>query len=236
MLRRLGIWVAAAVVTLAVALPAAPPAGAQEAGSRETVTVTFRLSVDGQVPGWQHFGVDYPVGGEKVDDIPLCTTGTDSGMAAPPCRSGEAYTASVEMPAGTPLAFDFVRSDTRTAPERFKSETRTFTEDATVSAAYHFPGGEVSGIDGETTPQEEYPGSPAEDQYAAVEPPSGSESPAPPREYPESTAAATGNGTAGNEGVIPGGLLPDTGGATLLVAGAGALLTAAGLLVYRRVR
>ena len=148
MLRKLRVLVAVLAVALA-ATSAASPALAQEVRGSETVTVTFRLSVDGQVPGWQHFGVDYPVGGGDVNDIPLCTTGTDSGMAAPPCRNGETYTASVEVSAGTPLAFDFVRNDTRTSPERFKSETRTFTEDTTVSAAYQFPGGGVSGTGAE---------------------------------------------------------------------------------------
>ena len=231
---------------LAVTLVAASPALAQETQDPETVTVTFRLSVDGQVPGWQHFGVDYPIGGDEVGDIPLCTTGTDSGMAAPPCRSGETYTASIEVPAGSPLAFDFVRNDTRTAPERFASEKMTLAEDTTVSAAYHFPGGTASaGTDSgadtgsRTAP---LPSGSAEGQYAPASGDEGSTQ----RGYSGGSAATggetgggeTGNGSTGaeaSEGIV-GGVLPDTGGATLLLAGAGALLTAAGLLAYRRAR
>ena len=235
MLRKLRVVVVAVVVALAVASPAL----AQEVRDSETVTVTFRLSVDGQVPGWQHFGVDYPVGGEDVNDIPLCTTGTDSGMAAPPCRSGGTYTASVEVPAGTPLAFDFVRNDTRTSPERFQSEARTFTENATVSAVYHFPGGGSIGYRGGAgaeQPGRKHPlrrrmlESAVADQYTAA---SGGEASTPPRKHhPAGDAAA---GVEAAEG-IAGGVLPDTGGAALLLAGAGALLTATGLLVYRRAR
>ena len=249
MLRKLKVL----VVVLAVTLAAASPALAQEAQEPETVTVTFQLSVDGQVPGWQHFGVDYPVGGEDVRDIPLCTTGTDSGMAAPPCRSGETYAASVEVPAGTPLAFDFVRSDTRTAPERFESTSRTFTQNTTVSAAYHFPGG--AALDNGAEPDvgagtqpaspQGHPESAVADQYAAT--PDGGEGSTPSREYTGSaaaaTTAATGDGTSGNASAgagagdgIAGGVLPDTGGAALLLAGVGAILTAAGLLAYRRTR
>lgn len=227
MLRRIQFLAVVLAVTVAAASPAAAQGvtGAESGSGDGSVTVTFQLSVDGQVPGWQHFGVDYPVGGETVGDVPLCTTDTDTGMAAPPCESGGVYTASVEVPAGTPVAFDFVRNDTRTAPERFSSETQTFMQNTTVSAAYQFPGAEVSGA-----PVEE-----------AV--PAGSEVVSPPSPQSGSSAvqgttgavAATDADTeTGEAGVISS--LPDTGGVAVVLLGAGAVATATGLLFYRRTR
>ena len=136
--------VIALVAALAVAAIFSSPALAQTntgaaVQSSGTANVTFQLKLNGQVPGWQNFAIEHYVDGEAVQ-TPLCTTGTDVGAAGPFCKSGGVYTATVQVPAGAPVAFDFLRQDTRTAPERFLNGTRTFAGDTTVDASYNFPG------------------------------------------------------------------------------------------------
>lgn len=129
--------VIALVAALAVAAVFSSPALAQT--NTGVASVTFQLKLNGQVPGWQNFAVEHYVDGNAVQ-TPLCTTGTDVGAAGPFCKSGGVYTATVQVPAGAPVAFDFFRQDTRTAPERFLNGTRTFAGAATVDASYNFPG------------------------------------------------------------------------------------------------
>ena len=129
--------VIALVAALAVAAVFSSSALAQT--NTGVANVTFQLKLNGQVPGWQNFAVEHYVDGKAVQ-TPLCTTGTDVGAAGPFCKSGGVYTATVQVPAGAPVAFDFLRQDTRTAPERFLNGARTFAGAATVDASYNFPG------------------------------------------------------------------------------------------------
>lgn len=129
--------VIALVAALAVAAVFSSPALAQT--NTGVASVTFQLKLNGQVPGWQNFAVEHYVDGKAVQ-TPLCTTGTDVGAAGPFCKSGGVYTATVQVPTGAPVAFDFLRQDTRTAPELFLNGTRTFAGAATVDASYNFPG------------------------------------------------------------------------------------------------
>ena len=140
MTRKVIALVAALVVAVMFSSPALAQTNAGAAvQSTGTANVTFQLKLNGQVPGWQNFVVEHYVDGKAVQ-TPLCTTGTDADAAGPFCESGGVYTATVQVPAGAPIAFDFLRQDTRTAPERFLNETRAFTGNNVVEASYNFPG------------------------------------------------------------------------------------------------
>lgn len=130
------------VAALLGALFFAAPAFAQtdEARPGGMVTLTFRLAVEGDVPGWQHFAVEYYPAGGQPGQVPLCTTAADEGMAGPRCVGGSSYTASVEVPAGNPVTVRFLRHDTRTAPEYFREATASYDTDTAVAARYEFPG------------------------------------------------------------------------------------------------
>lgn len=151
---------------LAATVFAAPAALAQGSGqsSGDTVTVTFELEVNGGIPGWQYFHVEH--GGGSGGEMALCTTHTE--RPGPMCETGGVYTASMEVPAGEPVSFEFVRDGDPGPSETFASESRSFTQDTTVQASYDFPEvgppepAEPSGSTGD-----QYTG--AEEQYAAEE-------------------------------------------------------------------
>jgi hypothetical protein len=249
----------ALTATLALALVSAAPALAQApAASAEdgTVNVTFQLDFEGEVPGWQNFGIDHSLGGEAPIDMMLCTTDAEAGGPdSPLCKTGQTYTGSMEVPVGEPVSFDFVRHDTRTQPEHFQSETRAFDEDATVTATYSFPSGPVepespqSEAPKSDTPQNENsPGEDPQNEAPKNETP-GAETPseepvpesAPEHQYAASEDAAdTGSGTApaGEPEAGPAADAPDTGeasgddGPALLPETSGApVILVAGLLL-----
>lgn len=130
------------VAALLGALLFAVPAFAQTSEARPggMVTLTLRLAVEGDVPGWQHFAVEYYPAGGHPGQVPLCTTAADEGAAGPMCVGGNSYTASVRVPAGDPVTVRFLRHDTRTAPEYFKEATGTYNADGAIDARYAFPG------------------------------------------------------------------------------------------------
>lgn len=256
----------ALTATLALALVSAAPALAQDPAAStedETVTVTFHLDFEGEVPGWQNFGIDHSLGGEAPIDMMLCTTGADAGGPdSPLCEPGKTYAGSMEVPAGEPVSFDFVRHDTRTQPEHFQSETRAFSEDATITATYSFPSGPVEpeppqneapqsgnspGEDpqneapenetpGAETPSEEpVPESAPEHQYAASEDAADTGSGTAPAGEPEAGPAADAPDTGEASGDDGPALLPETSGApVMLVAGLLLLAGGVGVLAYRR--
>ena len=160
-------------VTADGALTPADPPGAgfpvldvtdlEPAGSPETATVTFELTIDGAVPEGRTFGLGYkPIGYLNRDfrSVSFCTTDTEDPEPAPRgapsdfpdestlpvCEDGGTYTDTLEVPLDEPFSFDYLvnadRDDVRCDPGRmgplevFFSDTRTFTEDATVSATY----------------------------------------------------------------------------------------------------
>lgn len=127
-----------AALALVLALFAAPAALAQEQGqysATDTVTVDFELKVNGGVPGWQYFHIEHP--GEGASELALCTTHTE--RPGPLCETGGVYTTSMEVPAGDPVSFEFVRDGDPGPSETFASDSRTFTQDTTVHASYDFP-------------------------------------------------------------------------------------------------
>ena len=117
----------------------------------ETVTVTFELTIEGDVPEGRTFGLGYKPIGNLLRDfrgVIFCTTDfedpepTEAGL--PPCENGGIYYGTLEVPAGVPFSFDFlynadtdnVRCDFIGPTEVFYSDTRTFTEDSIVRATY----------------------------------------------------------------------------------------------------
>lgn len=143
-------------MVLAAALSVyANSASAQQASAQqnsETATVTFQLTIDGTVPKGRTFGLGYkPILGWDFQGVSFCTTDTEDSdlpdeSTLPLCEDGGAYSGTLEVPVGVPFSFDYlvhadaddVRCDSpRMGPlEVFYSDTRTFTEDATVKATY----------------------------------------------------------------------------------------------------
>lgn len=154
--KKIGV-LAVSVAVCAGALAGMPAPAMAQAATGDEVELTFRLDVEGDVPGWQHFAVEYYPAGGQPGKVPLCTTAADEGPAGPRCEGGEAYTANVEVPAGNRVTYRFLRHDTRTAPEYFEQAARAFDDDTTVGASYVFPGGAI--------PQEPDDKSAAHDQY-----------------------------------------------------------------------
>lgn len=188
----------ALTATLALALASAAPALAQDSNAGpaedEAVTVTFQLDFEGEVPGWQDFGVDHSMGGEAPIDMMLCTTGAEAGGPdSPLCKTGQTYAGSMEVPAGEPVSFDFVRHDTRTQPEHFHGDTRVFDEDTTVTATYSFPSGPVE----PEPPQNEAPASEnPQNETPEAETPSEEPESAPEHQYAASGGAASAGASA----------------------------------------
>ena len=217
--------------------------------------VTFELKLAGEVPGWQNFAVEHYVDG-KVVQTPLCTTGTDAGAAGPFCKSGGVYTVNVQVPAGAPVAFDFLRNDTRTAPERFFNGTRTFSGNTLVAASYNFPGAvpvspsttveattaaSTTSAATDTATTSASPTAPVLTTQGATVATTGE---TPPATTPSGSASIVGEttggasaGASGSEAVTAVSILPDTGGSSLPAALGGSLLllTIAGFAVRKRI-
>jgi hypothetical protein len=138
------------ITMLVAALIAANSASAQQ--NSETATVTFQLTIDGVVPEGRTFGLGYkPIIGWDFQGVSFCTTDTEDPdlpdeSTLPVCEDGGTYSGTLEVPAGVPFSFDYLVhadvDDVRCDPPRigpleaFYSDTRTFTEDATVNATY----------------------------------------------------------------------------------------------------
>ena len=189
---------------------AAPAALAQGSGqfAGDTVAVTFELEVNGGVPGWQFFHVEH--GGGSAGEMPLCTTHTEK--PGPMCETGGVYTASMEVPAGKPVNFEFVRDGDPGPSETFASESRSFAQDTTVHASYDFP--EVG------PPEPAGPSGNAGDQYTGAE-----------DQYAAEDAGAV-EAEDGSEDLPP--VLPDTGGLPLVLLGAILISAGAGLALLSR--
>ncbi len=255
----------AAALVMAVMLPSTALAQTSAGGAAQntgTVSVTFELNLSGEVPGWQNFAVEHYVDGKPVQ-TPLCTTGADVGPAGPFCEAGGVYTVNVQVPAGAPVAFDFLRHDTRTAPERFFNGTRTFAGNTIVEASYNFPGaipiapsttnpsttsGVTAGVS--TTSATTTDAAPADLATTSV----ATTDPAPVLTGQEATVAATEQtapttspsgtpvgettgATSGREAVTAVRILPDTGGSSLLAVLGGSLLllSVAGFAIRKKI-
>jgi hypothetical protein len=83
------------------------PPGAEE------VTKTFELTLIGEVPEGESFGVNYaaifPTGEDPSDIVVLCNDSALAGAQVPPCESGGVYSESVTFPEGTALSHSFFR-------------------------------------------------------------------------------------------------------------------------------
>ncbi len=121
--------------------------------SGETVTVTFELAVDGEVPESQTLAMRLGSGSPSrfyegpPGDVTFCVTNGNPNF--PTCEDGGTYRGSLEVPAGEPIPFDYVRLGS--GGEAFYSDTRTFDDDATVRVTYD-AGSEVGGEGGSTAP------------------------------------------------------------------------------------
>ena len=233
------------------------------AGPPETATVTFQLTIDGEVPEGRTFGLGYkPIGylNQDFQSVSFCTTDTEdpdpAPQGAPPdfpdestlpiCEDGGTYTDTLEVPLGEPFSFDYlysadfddVQCDYIGPTEVFYSNTRTFTEDATVSVIYTEDGlppgcravGEDDGDSGNG-------GEGSGDSNGSSDNGSGSGSASGSGGDSVSSSAVSeagsepSGGAASTSGTKK--TLPATGGALPIALGAGALLLSGGLLVRR---
>ena len=123
--------------------------------SGETVTVTFELAVDGEVPEGQTLAMRLGSGSPSrfyegpPGEVAFCATNGNPNF--PTCEDGGTYSGTLEVPAGEPIPFDYVRLGN--GGEAFYSDTRTFDEDSTVRVAYDADS-EDGGEGGSTTPGE----------------------------------------------------------------------------------
>lgn len=186
------------------------------ARTSETVELTFRLEVEGDVPGWQHFAVEYYPAGGQPGTLSLCTTAAGGGAAAPRCEGGHTYTATAEVPAGSAVTYRFLRHDTRAAPEYFKAASEAFDVDSSVSASYIFP----SGAPGEIFPDD----GAAREQYDDE----GAVPNTPDDLFPETNVEAASGAESSQIAA-----LPDTGGAGAALA-LGLALVMLGGFAFRR--
>lgn len=124
-----------------------------------TVTKTFKLTLNGDVPEGETFSVGYDVPPAEVRlGVTFC--GADSGVEC--VGGGTIYTQSVELEQGSTIEFDFVRSDASTRepgggdPEIFLSGTEPLNTDLTSSAYYTFDTGDTQqgGDTGQQMPEE----------------------------------------------------------------------------------
>jgi hypothetical protein len=127
---------------LTTLLAAALPAFAQQ---QETVTVTFELTIDGEVPE----GYSLYLSGNRIDPPgpepfgqEFCHTDRP-GEGFVTCEDGATYSQAYEVPRGSTLSYQYAWRDLYPTPGgdapyfgNFFTEQRTFTEDATVSVTY----------------------------------------------------------------------------------------------------
>ncbi len=233
------------------------------AGPPETATVTFQLTIDGVVPEGRTFGLGYRPIGYLLQDfqgVAFCTTDTTPDPApqgGPPnlidettlpiCEDGGTYTDTLEVPRGEPFSFnylldadrDVVQCDpVRMGPlEVFYSDTRTFTEDATVSATYTEDGlpagcsavGEYDGGSGNGGVVSSDSSGSSDNGSGSGSVSSGSTGVSSSDVFSEADSEPSG-GAAATSGTKT---LPATGGTQPVTLGAGALLLSGGLLIRR---
>jgi len=102
----------------------------------DTVTKTFELTLNGDVPEGQAFNVSYNrTGADGAASLPFCGRGTDTKCEG----GGTVYTVIAEETAGKSIDIRFVRvmTETETA-ETFLEYTETLDSDQTNSASYTF--------------------------------------------------------------------------------------------------
>lgn len=110
------------------------PSGPGPGNPDDEVTVTFELTIDGEVPEGRSIGVS--TGIQDIANPVFCTTAGFGDL--PFCEDGETYSDTFEVPANRSFSYEYtvVDYDYGGVVESFAADTRTFTEDETVSATY----------------------------------------------------------------------------------------------------
>ena len=218
-MKKLLVMVAAALSTMLVVSPAFAQSDPSEAEGM--VEGVFRVTIEGDVP--ENYSVyvetDAAVGGLG----PICTT--DAAIVA------EGYTQCVGGGAVNELPFFVPQGSTveyRILGSQGTGLSQTvIAEGSTVAKTDGFTVDANLAFNGETPAEPPTEPGATEDQYTNQ----------PPADETEGTSADT-TKAAGEMSPVAeanGGILPDTGGAPIsLLAGAALLLTAGGVLVYRR--
>jgi hypothetical protein len=111
----------------------------------ETVTKTFKLTLNGTVPKNESFYVQYASDQTGLNRIAFCGDPEVFADAEPCVGGGAVYTTTAEIPRGATINFQFVRgtgNDTNAGrqDELFFKGTETLTADRTNSAYYAFAG------------------------------------------------------------------------------------------------
>ena len=99
------------------------------------VTVTFELTVEGEIPEGKLLGVD--TGIQDISHPVFCST-TTYHSSLPRCEDGATYSDTFEWHADQRLSYEYTVFDQNYGGvvETFAADTRTFTQDETVSATY----------------------------------------------------------------------------------------------------
>jgi hypothetical protein len=236
---------------LAMVALGAVPAFAQQGQNPDQVRVTFKLTIDGEVPEGRTVSLNFVPQNESggFEDIfaSFCSTSNSAGPALPRCEDGATYTATFfsigggepftgpfSAPAGQPLSYEYTVGSNVALLETIASDTITPTKDTTVNVTYR-PGGQTTSPDKEnicflpegcdTNDDGKVDvgagGTVAGDQYDENE------------QSVTSDQYVEGEQSVNPDSSGPIGILPDTGGASLLVGLVGALLVGGGLFVRR---
>lgn len=128
----------AAIVTLMlVALIVLP----MVADAQGTVTVTFQIRLDGDVPADQAFAVIYSVPNSlQEEEVVFCGQLRGFEPEEDCVEGGRVYTRTVEIEAGSTREIAFVRQNEEIGRDAdfFARNTETFDADRTISASYNF--------------------------------------------------------------------------------------------------
>lgn len=227
MTRKLLAMIAASLAMTFAALPAI----AQEAPEESMAEGVFKLTIEGEIPENYSFYVetDQAIGGLA----PICTT--DAEMVASgytECVGGGAVNElPFLVPQGETMHYRVLGSQGVGLSQEVVAEGDAVaeTDGFTIEASYAFASETPESTD---TPED--PGA-ADDQYSDEA--SAEEAPAEEVPAEEVPAPAASNGEISEVAELHGGILPDTGGASLtLFAGAALILAAGGFLAHRLTR
>ncbi len=123
-------------LALAFAAATALPAFAQPAPQAPTATKTFNLTLHGDVPAGESFGIEYAVKGGS-EQAPLYFCGPDVGTQC--TGNGTVHTQSVSVPDGSQLLYRFYRGHVYSPSfEEISSGEEVITANSASHAAYTF--------------------------------------------------------------------------------------------------
>ena len=129
----------ATMLLLMLAIPAMAQHGSQD----DTVTKTFKLTLNGDVPSEQSFSVNYNLDDDPFGEGFFAFCGPPGPSGDPniePCEGdGTVYSRSVELERGTTIVFNYLYSPGGDEPDQpFKVGTETLDVDRTNTAEYTF--------------------------------------------------------------------------------------------------